>query len=83
MNYGELISNEPAKEAVASSEPQEMCNQLNEHCCTVQPTMNLRWKVGLFYQMLIDDRKLEQAFVCRECGKSEWREVPEVKEEVK
>lgn len=80
MNYGELISNEPAKEAVASSEPQEMCNQLNEHCCTVQPTMNLRWKVGPYY-LIGQDRKLEQAFSCRECGKVQWRKVPEVKEE--
>lgn len=80
MNYGELISNDPATNAVASCEP-VMCNQLNEHCCTVQPTMNLRWKVGLYYPMLRDDRKLEQAFSCRECGKMQWRKVPEVKEE--
>jgi hypothetical protein len=45
--------------------------------------MNLRWKVGPFYPLMPDDRKLEQAFICGMCGKHEWREVPEVKEAVK
>lgn len=49
------------------------------HNCAVQPTMNLRWKMGIFYPLMPDDRKLEQAFICGMCGKHEWREVPEVK----
>ena len=53
------------------------------HDCAVQPTMNLQWKVGPYYPMLQDSRKLEQAFICCVCGKYEWREVPEVKEGAK
>lgn len=49
------------------------------HFCITQPTMNLRWKVNRI--MGLEERKLEQALMCRVCGKTEWREVPEVKEE--
>lgn len=53
-----------------------------KHDCVMQPSFDLRWRRGLFYNILPNADKLEQALKCIYCGKTEWLEVPIVKEEV-
>ena len=88
MNLEEAVRDIFRKKGPGLS-PQEIVHELKkQHYCTMQPTMNLRWKVGFcheqvgpYCQLIEEGKKLEQAFSCRECGKTEWREVPEVNEE--
>lgn len=51
-----------------------------QHYCTMSKTMNLRLLSGAFDGPFNRDQTLQQQWLCRDCGKTEWKNVECVRE---